>query len=238
VILACLALAWAADPTPFSGHAGHATTLGAGRGIVGIFRPLSIGVSDRVDVSTSGLASLVAPRVDVKWALTESEHGGVAVTGGLGVPTLGLRLLRGTVLSSDPTQTIGFGVVAKAGVIATVRDGGHATSLGVEVRGGGHGGTMDAVDLGFVGQSLAPLLEGPVLRWRWVTDYALSRHATLVTDVALQVGAGGPDALGRTFLMVGSDHVAVGGGWAIADESMRWGRDSFGFPLLDVQARW
>jgi hypothetical protein len=225
-------------PTPVTGHAGHADTLGKGNGIVGVFRPLSIGVSDRVDLSTSGLATLVAPRVDAKVNLMSEPGGSVALTGGIGVPTVGLRLLRGTVLPSDPTLTVGLGVVAKLGLIGTVHNKGNAMSLGVEVRSGGHGGTLQAVDLPFVSQSLAPLLEGPVLRWRWVTDFALSKRATLTSDVALQVGAGGPDALWRTFLLGGSDHLAAGVGWAIADENLSYGRDSLGMPLLDLQARW
>ena len=226
------------DGVPVTGHAGHATTLGAGHGIVGLFRPVAIGVSDRVDLSTSGLATLVAPRLDAKVRLADEAGGALAVTAGFGVPTPGLSLLRGTALSSDPEADLGVGAVGKAGVIGTLRNGATATSLGVEVRFGGLTGGMGPVDLPFLGQSLAPLLEGPVLRWRWVTDYSLSRRVTFTTDLALQVGAGGPDALARAFLLGGSDHVAVGAGWAIADESLQWGRDSLGFPLLDVQARW
>ena len=223
---------------PLTGFAGHAETLGRGNGIVGVFRPLTIAASDKVDLSTSGLASLVAPRLDAKVNLIRDFGGAVAVTGGVGVPTVGLRLLRGTVLPSDPTLTVGPGVVVKGGIVGTLRNGDSATSLGVELRTGGHTGTLGAVDLPFVGQSLAPFLEGPVLRWRWVTDIALRRNLVFTNDLAIQVGAGGPDALWRTFLLGGTNHVAAGVGWAIADEELGWGRDSLGFPLADVQARW
>ncbi len=223
---------------PLTGFAGHAETVGHGNGIVGVFRPLTIAASDKVDLSTSGLATLVAPRLDVKVNLIRDFGGALAVTGGAGVPTVGLRLLRGTVLPSDPTLTVGPGVVVKAGLVGTIRNGDNASSFTFEVRSGGHTGTLDAVDLPFVGQSLAPFLEGPVLRWRWVTDIALHRHLVLTNDLAVQVGAGGQDALWRTFLLGGGNHVAAGVGWAIADEELRWGRDSLGFPLADVQGRW
>ena len=77
-----------------------------------------------------------------------------------------------------------------------------------------------------------------MLRWRWVTDIALARHVVLTNDLALQVGAGGQDALWRTFLLAGGRRVAGGLGWAIADEQLQWGRDSLGFPLADLQVRW
>jgi len=223
---------------PLTGFAGHAETVGRGNGIVGVFRPLTIAVSDNVDVSTSGLATLVAPRADVKVNLIRDVGIAVAVTGGIGMPTYGLRLLQGTAFPSDPTLTIGPGVVVKAGVIGTIRNGDSAMSAGVELRTGGHTGTLDAVDLYFASQSLAPFFEGPVLRWRWVTDLALARHLVLTNDVALQVGAGGQDVLWRTFLLGGGTRAAAGIGWAIADEELRWGRDSLGFPLADVQVRW
>ncbi len=237
LLAACPALAQQST-APLTGFAGHGETVGKGNGIVGVFRPLTFAVSDEVDLSTSGLATLVAPRLDVKVNLMRDFGSAVAVTGGVGVPTVGLRLLRGTALPSDPTLTVGPGVVVKGGLIGTIRNNDNAMSLGVEVRTGGHTGTLDALDLPFAGQSLAPFFEGPVLRWRWVTDLALARHVVLTNDVALQVGAGGQDALWRTFLLGGSPRFAAGVGWAIADEELRWGRDSLGFPLADVQARW
>jgi len=244
-VIALLAtLALAAEPTPLTAHAGHATTLGKGHGAIGLFRPWAIGVSDRVDVGVSGPASLVAPKLDAKWSLLRDEDGdrghAVALTAGLGMPTIGLSFLRGTVLTSDPTQTLGVGAVGELGLVGSLRQGMTQMSLGAEVRAGGMTGTLAPVDLPFVGAMLAPLTEGPVVRFRWVTDYALSRRLVLTTDLALQVGAGGPDALARGFFLGGlSDHVALGAGWAVASETLSFGeRDSWGFPLVDVQGRW
>lgn len=243
-LLLTAALAADPSPTPLTAHAGHATTLGAGHGVVGLFRPWAIGASDRVDLGISGLGSLVAPRFDAKVNLLDHDDGAdrqaLAVTGGVGLPSIGLSLLRGTLLTSDPTQSLGFAAVGRLGLVGTLGHGGTTTSLGAELKVGGATGDMNPIDLPFVGGMLAPILEGPVVRFRWVTDYGLLDRLVLTTDLAVQVGSGGPDAVGRAFLLAGvSDHVALGGGWAIAAERFGYGgRDSLGFPLLDVQGRW
>jgi hypothetical protein len=244
VIALLLATALADDPTPLTAHAGHATTLGRGHGVVGLFRPWAVGVSDRVDLGTTGLGSLVSPRLEAKVSLAESTDGdatrALALTAGATLPSIGLSLLRGSVLSSDPMQSVGFAAVGDLGLVGTLGHEQHTTSLGVELRAGGMTGDLWPVDLPFVGAMLAPLTEGPVVRVRWVTDYGLTRRLVLTTDVAVQLGSGGPDAMGRVFLLGGlSDHVALGAGWAVAAERLSYGgRDSLGFPLADVQARW
>jgi len=248
VLLATLALA--ADPadpaeeTPLTAHAGHATTLGPGHGVVGLFRPWAIGVSDKVDLGTTGPAALVAPKVDVKVSLFEDDDdeqaAALAVTGGLGLPSLGLSFLRGSVLSSDPTQSLGFAAVGELGIVGTLRQRRTVTSLGAELRVGGQTGNFAPVDMFFVGPMLAPITEGPALRLRWVTDYPLAKRLVLTSDFAVQLGSTGPDLVARGFFLGGlSKHVALGAGWAVAAETLSFGgKDSWGVPLLDVQGRW
>jgi len=239
-----LAMAFAADDVPLTAHAGHATTLGRGHGVVGLFRPWALGVSDRVQLGTSGLSALVAPKLDAKVSVVDEgdddTRAALAFTGGVGLPSLGLSFLRGTALTSDPTQSLGFWAVGEVGVVGTLRQNHTVTSLGAELRVGGQTGNLAPVDLFFVGQMLSPVTEGPAVRLRWVTDYPLAERLVLTTDLALQVGAGGPDAVARGFVLGGlSDHVAVGAGWAIASETLSYGeQDSWGVPLVDVQGRW
>jgi len=245
VLLMGLALAAGGDETPLTAHAGHATTLGPGHGTVGLFRPWAVGVSDRVDLGTTGPAALVAPKVDAKVSLIDDEGDeergtALALTGGLGLPSLGLSFLRGTLITSDPTQSLGFSAVGELGIVGTLRQRRTVMSLGAELRVGGQTGNLAPVDMFFVGQMLSPITEGPSVRLRWVADYPLAQRLVLTSDVALQVGAGGPDAVARGFLLGGvSKHVALGAGWAIAMETLSFGeRDSWGVPLVDVQGRW
>lgn len=239
IALLC-SVALADEPVPMTGYAGHPFTLARGEAVFGLFRPATVGLSDRVDVTVPGLATLVAPRVDAKVEVWSGERVGVAVRGAVGIPSGGLALLRSTatVLSTDPLQRVGFGAVVDLGVIGGVREGRLHSSLGVAVRAGGSTGSLQPQGVWWLDPMLAPLTEGPVVRVRWVADLRVTDRVQLTGDVAHQVFSGGPDTSVRGLaLLAPSERVAFGLGWALALETMPGGVDTFGMPLLDLQVR-
>ncbi len=242
MIILLAGLAFGADSNLYTG-AGSPFPIGKGHGAVGLFRPLTLGIADKTEISTTGLESLVAPRVDVKHQIWEGGDSGVALVGGVGVPTLGLRMIQGTVLSSDPRQKVTFAAVFKAGAIAGVRQGSWRFSVGVEARAAAKGGQWGLESPGWfwLDPMLAPLTEGPVVRPRVVIDlYPDSLPVGVTLDTWVQIGGIGPDLETRLFGEWSPvNHFAVGIGLAAGSERFERGRDSQVWTgLFDLRFRW
>lgn len=234
--------AGAADTVELRNGAGSPFPIGKGRGAVGLFSPLVIGLGEKTDLTTSGWETLVAPRADIKHLVMEKGDLGLAVIGGLGVPTPGLLLIQGTVLSSDPEQVVTFATVFKAGVVGGVQKGDFTVSLGVDGRAALKLSSWSLESPGWfwLDPMLAPLTEGPVVRPRLVVDWFPVPHRFGVTmDTWVQLGGVGPDWDTRVFGQVGLGKVvSLGAGWGLAVEQFEWGGDTQALILGDVRFRW
>lgn len=243
MILLLASLAFAGDSKNLYTGAGSPFPIGKNRVAFGLFRPVSIGLSDKTELSTTGLESLVAPQMDVKHQVWAGDNSGVAIVGGLGVPTLGLKMIQGTVLSSDPNQTVTFASVFKAGAIAGVRQGSFRLSAGIEARAAAKAGQWGLEPPGWfwLDPMLAPLTEGPVLKTRVVIDcYPDNAPVGLTLDTWVQMGGIGPDLESRLFgEWALGQHVALGAGLAAGSERFERGRDSQVWTgLFDLRFRW
>jgi hypothetical protein len=236
----------AASGSPLFSGVNTPWTIGRGNGAVGLFRPLTIGLGDRAEIGTAGLVSLIAPRVEGKVTAWSGEHAAVAVTGEIGVPTLGLRQVQtGFVQLVAGDQTVPWAAVAGVGVIGGWRNESLVVSGGARLRVGvpleAH--DLESQDLVWFDPLIAPIAEGwslqPLVRVDWVPgprwDISAQARAELVA---------GPELSGRLFaLRALGDHVAVGVGvaGATAREPYGWSPATLGvsvMPELDVQARW
>jgi hypothetical protein len=239
-------LAAAASNSPLFSGVNTPWTIGRGNGAVGLFRPLTIGLGDRAEIGTAGLVSLIAPRVEGKYTVWTGEHAALAVTGEVGVPTLGLRQVQtGFVQLIAGDQTVPWAAVAGVGVLGGWRNESLVVSGGARVRVGvpfeEH--DLESQDLVWFDPLIAPIAEGwslqPLVRVDWVPgpywDISAQARAELVA---------GPELSGRLFALRGlGDHVAIGVGiaGASAREPYGWSPATLGvsvMPELDVQARW
>lgn len=221
-------------------------TIGRGNGAVGLFRPLTIGLGDRAEIGTAGLVSLIAPRVEGKYTVWTGPHAALAVTGEVGVPTLGLRQVQtGFVQLIAGDQTVPWAAVAGVGILGGWRNESLVVSGGARVRVGvpfeEH--DLESQDLVWFDPLIAPIAEGwslqPTVRVDWVPgpywDFSAQARAEVVA---------GPELSGRLFALRGlGDHVAIGVGvaGATAREPYGWSPATLGLsvmPELDVQARW
>lgn len=101
----------------------------AGSYSVGIFNPLRIAFTDRVELQANPLLFFVAPHLDVRFAILKPtvEAGtlpmGVRLTAeaGLLMPTLGMRLMKGFFFPSWATSTndIGFMLIPRVGLLVS-----------------------------------------------------------------------------------------------------------------------
>ena len=238
-----VSLAFAGDSKALYTGAGSPFVIGKGHGAVGLFRPLTIGLSDKTQLKTTGLESLVSPQVDIKHQIWEGSDAGVSVIGGLGIPTLGLKLIQGTVLSSDPNQTVTFASVFKLGAVAGVRQGAFRFSAGLEARAAAKAGQWGLESPGWfwLDPMLAPLTEGPVARTRVVVDcYPDNAPVGLTLETWVQIGGIGPDLESRLFgEWAPGRHVSLGLGLAAGSERFERGRDSqLWTGLFDLRFRW
>jgi hypothetical protein len=228
-------------------HNGLGTPFGygadGGRVAFGVFQPVVVGLSERVDLSTSGLATLMAPRADLKWTLAdggdERVRSGLAATAGLGVPTGGLLLSRGFLFSD--TAAVPFALVGKLGATAGLRTGPATVGLGAEMRAALKVGDDDLRPTGlwFFDPMIAPLTEGPVAAVRGLLALSLVGDDVLVkVDAHAQFGGQGTDGIGTLLLAWRPvPAFAVAAGVAGAVESGDDGVDGWGVPLGDLWFR-
>lgn len=242
-MMAWVAVAWASPPLHNGGGTPFLYGADGGRVAFGVFQPVVLGLSDRVDLSTSGLATLVAPRADLKLLVAEGGDDdvgtGLAVTVGLGMPTPGLRLLRGFLFQES--ATIPYALVGKAGATAGLRAGRTTVGLGAELRAAVDTGPDDLRPTGlwFFDPMLAPLSEGPVAAVRGVCAVSLLQDDLLVkSDAHVQFGGQGTDAVG-TMLIAWRPvpAFALAAGVAGTVESGDDGVDGWGVPIGDLWLR-
>lgn len=96
---------------------------------VGVFNPLRIAFTDRVELQAHPLLFFVAPHLDVRFAILKNDfQNGAPPTGvrltaeaGLLMPTLGMRLMKGFFFPSWSTSTndIGFMLIPRVGLLVS-----------------------------------------------------------------------------------------------------------------------
>ena len=240
-----LAIAQQPDAVGIRTGAGTGFVVGQGNGAVGLFRPLTVGLDDRTELGTTGLISLLAPRVVAKRQLAANDQRALAVTASLGLPSGGIWAMRNAgILTTDPTVKTPFAVTASAGLEAGMRTKPLDLGVSVEGRFGVHGAswTLPEPGMWFLDPMLAPLTAGPVVKPKLVIDLAPEWNGRerlgLRVDSWVQLGGGGPDAAVR---MMGTwaitQRVALALGDAMAWER-RPGRSFYAVPVGDVQVRW
>ena len=233
---------WVGTGTPF--------TVPSKLHALGIFRPFTLGISDRTEFEHTGLLTFVAPSFRVKHTLwtsylsKNSVQYGVAMTTRFGVPTGGLRLLQGSLLPSE-AQIPFIGVVG-VGLVSGLKAPHYAVGWGLEMRTAFKGGEFYLLPPGlpFVDPMLAPITEGPVLTARLMLDWIVTRKSdgmdvvVISLDTRLQVGGGGPDLNSRLFALFRlGNKTAIGAGGIIAYERQTDGLHFFAAPLMDFQLR-
>ena len=248
MIIALLGVAMAADqavPPSLNTYRGQAFTLAPGDGRVGLFSQAAIGLTDSLELSTPGLSTLVSPQVSLKGRLVGNDEQALSLYGGVGVPTLGLKLLQGTALSE--AETVGFGVVGHVGVIGSVRRGDVTVSGGltgrIDVKSAAW--TLQPPDMPWLNPTLSPLTEGPAhmtarLAVDWFPGGGLHKHAVgLTVDTKVHIGGLGPDLDGRLLGQVGlGHHLSLAAGTAVGAERIPLGIMTMMTPLVDVIGRW
>lgn len=92
---------------------------------VGVFNPLRIALTDRVELQTHPLAFFVAPNVDVRFAIWKPQDEGLRLTAeaGLSLPTFGMRLMKGFFFPSWTTSQndIGWMLIPRVGLLLSGR---------------------------------------------------------------------------------------------------------------------
>lgn len=123
MIRLCLLLALVSAPALASDPAPRETAdvLSKGQWSVGVFNPLRIGLTDRVELVTHPLLDLAAsPHAVVRVA---HRTGSLRITGeyGLSLPTVGARLMKGFFFPSWETsgRNVGWMLVPRAGVVVS-----------------------------------------------------------------------------------------------------------------------
>ncbi|MBN2800384.1 MAG: hypothetical protein JXX28_14690 [Deltaproteobacteria bacterium] len=217
--------AWTVDPSHFT---------------VAIFGDAAVGLTEQLDLSSSSpLFGLAAPHLELKRTVWERERAAVAVSGSLGVPTLGLGLLQGTLIPSEAeipwTLTEGLALTGSIKVAEAV------LSATVEGRSALPSGTaeMRPLDLPFWDPMMAPLVEGPTASLRLWADYSPTDRLMLTAVGTVQVGGLGPDLDGRLVLSAGlTPHLQARVGVAGAAEGFVYGRGAHAGPVLDARWTW
>lgn len=235
----------ARDQLPLYDGAGSAFTVGKKHGSAGLFAPVRYGVAERVELSTSGLATFVAPRLDVKVTALQSDTFGLGLVAGVGVPTFGFRLLEGTVLSSDPDQRVPWAAIAKGAVALSARTDDFTVTLWAQGRIAVPGSDqLRPSDAPWVDVALQPLTEGPQLTTKVVVDWFPTDAAGLqswgtTVEGRVHFGGLGPDVDARVFGRYrASRNLALGAGAAWSWARTEAGRPMFLVPLVDVFLRW
>jgi hypothetical protein len=122
LIVALFATAGLATPRP----ARDTAEVGnKGSWSVGIFNPLRIAVTDRVELQAHPLVFFVAPNIDVRFGIWKPQDEGLRLTAeaGLSLPTFGMRLMKGFFFPSWETSTndIGWMLIPRFGLLLSGR---------------------------------------------------------------------------------------------------------------------
>ncbi len=254
-------LAFAGDPanSPLFSGTNTPWTIGEKNGAFGLFRPVTIGIDDRTEISANGLAFFLAPTVEFKRELWDHDSGfSLAAGGELGVPTFAFKMLQtGFLQPIGADQTVAWTLVPGASVYGGWRNDQVAVSMRIHFRGGipltSRGDKpLEFQDVPWLDPLLAPLVTGwslaPTIRLDWTPN-----AGWVITGQGRIEFSGGPDLGGKIFVLRAiGNHVAVGLGVAMAWEKFREGFHDWDdrtpapppvvpldmMPLLDVQGRW
>ncbi len=144
---------------------------------IGLFDPLRIALSPDVELSTHPVVFLAAsPNAELKIAQPRADRWRFATTVGFSVPTVAMRLTKGTLFPTwgDGGGRIGWFFVPSFGLLATREQGRHAMTLGLDTAIGLLAGPNDARPL----DSYAPLdlLLAPALGGVRVHGHATLDH--------------------------------------------------------------
>ena len=234
--------------TLFSGQ-GTPWTIGAGNGAVGLFRPLTVGLGARADltVGTTAVVGLLAPHVAYKRLASEEGHVAYGWEVEAGVPTYGWRQFQtGFLQPIRSDQEVPLAVVVGASPMIGWRDESRVFAAGMRLRVGVpfEEGDVTAQDLVWLDPALAPLTEGCSLQAWGRADWLPTPGWQLTAQGRVEL-AGGPELQGKLFALRGiGNHVAAGLGvaGAIARETYGWTVPVVVplqvTPTLDVQGRW
>ena len=199
---------------------------------------LRMGLGAGREVITGGLSSLVSPELMVSQNLLEGESFALAVHGGLGVPTFGLRLVQGMWFPGD--VEIPWAVVGAAGVSAAVTGKTLVYSGSVHARVGLPQDTgMLPMDHPWLDSNVVPLTEGWGLTTRVRIAWLPKVGGWEVSGDGRIQWVGGPDLGGRLLVHRGvTDHWALGLGVSGALDTMTDGPHGDVVPILDFKGRW
>jgi hypothetical protein len=251
-MIALLAAAFAA-PVLDTGNTAHTLSQADSKLTVGVFRPLSIRVSDRTDLITTGvLGSLVSPRLDVKHRLVtqgpveaegeepRSNPLTVSLIGGLNVPTPILTLGKGWIFGADDKIPLAF--QAKVGVLASRQIQRVRLTGGAELRAGAALGENDLTprDFFFLDWALAPLVEGPVAgRFKLQADLQPVDPLLFTVELHMQITPVSTEFVSRWWAMAAlGDHTAIGAGIYTQLDQRPNGLKSYFVPGADFQLRY
>jgi len=222
---------------PFNEGAIQPFTLSPGAIQVSAIDGVRLGLDGGRELITGGVSSLVSPELMLTQQVVEDGSFALAVSGGAGFPTPGLRLAQGLWFPGDveiPPAIVGAGglSVALSSQAYTVAAAVHARKALVG------GGVLSVMDHAWLDPYLAPLTEGWAvstrLRLSWLP---LSGGWEVLADGVAQWPAG-PDLNGRLLAYRGvSEHWALGLGGAGAMESHTYGVDGHLAPLLDFKGQ-
>ena len=222
---------------PFNEGVVQPLTLAPGEFQTSVFDGARLGLEGGRGLTTGGVSSLVSPELMLTQQVFEEGSFAVAVSGGLGFPTPGLRLAQG--LWFPGNVDIPPAVVGAAGISAAV------SSRTFTVAGAVHGrsaliggGRLAVLDHAWLDPYLAPLTEGwslgTRLRLSWLP---VSGGWEFIADGIAQWPAG-PDLQGRLLVYRGlTEHWAIGMGVAAALESHTYGMGRHSAPLLDFKGQ-
>ena len=222
--------------------AGTARTLGQadGRFAFGVFRPWSLALGERTELSTTGLiGTFIAPRLDVKQQLARTEDSALALVAGVAVPMTSLRLSKGWLYPDD--AVIPFSAIGKLGILASVELDRLRVTAGADLRVGATAGpsSLSRRDLFFFDWAMAPLQEGPVTSTlKLQLDYHPTDRWLVTAELATQLVGTRPQYLGRVFGLWGfSGWGALGAGVFTNHIPRDLGYESYFIPGADLQFR-
>lgn len=226
------------DEAPLYTGAATPWTMAKGHGTIGVFHPVTYALTDGIELTTTGLLSLLAPRLEVKHTVISSEHWGLGVRAGVGTPTPALRLAQGMLQPSN--VEIPWTMVLSAGPVVGWRDENWNVSLVSQVRLATPPPGMEQLDLRFGFDALmAPLTEGWCVLERVVVDWHPGEAWVFTGEAGVQLH-GGPDWRWRLFALRRlGPHTGLGVGWWLTNDTRSDGARMWGSePLVDLQLRW
>jgi hypothetical protein len=210
----------------------------AGAFSFGVFDQVRIGISDRIELGFTGLTSLTGPDPALRYILKSNDKHALSITAGMSIPTYGLRLMQGTVLTSD--QVIPWVLIPGLGFNSSHHTDTFDWSVGALTR---FGVPLSAVedgeraftqtDMAWLDPMTAPMTDGYSVALLASIEHRPTTTTRLVVNTRAQWGAG-LDLNARIigWLSVGKlSEIGVGG--VVARETFGYGPDWRAAPRVD-----